>query len=604
MITQYLRHIKSPQDLKGLDLYELKILAQEIREFLLEKISKTGGHLSSNLGSVELILAMHYVFESPKDKLIFDVGHQAYTHKILTGRQDGFDTLRQKDGLSGYLKRSESEHDHFGAGHATTSLSAASGFAFARDLLGEDSHVVAMIGDGSLTGGMAYEALNYIGEASQKMIIVINDNEMSIAKNVGAMQKNLMELRTFRGYNRIKGFMKENINEKASRTLSEAKKSLRHALLPTTIFDDLGMKYYGPVDGHNLESLIDYFERLKDMDQPVVLHAMTKKGKGYPQAEYAPDNYHGVGVFNVLDGLKTSGTLDYSALFGKSLLEMAKEDPRVVAITAAMPGGTGLTPFQEALPGQFIDVGIAEENAVTMAAGLALGGLKPYLAVYSTFLQRGFDQVIHDVCIQGAPVTFCIDRAGLVGNDGETHQGLFDVGYLSLIPGMSIMAPKDGHELKRMLRYSVDFNGPLAIRYPRDSVVEINEDQSDLTLPELFSKGAKTLLVGYSRIVNILLSLQQDHQVDVLNHRMIWPLNKEYLAGLFDSYEHVFVIEEHHEIGGLSYHLKKAFPFIHTRSIPMEFVQQQTIPEGLLHYGLDKESIETWIAEIHEETTS
>lgn len=600
MITQYMSRIKGPEDLKKLELYELKILAQEIREFLLEKVSKTGGHLSSNLGSVELIIAMHYVFDSPKDEFIFDVGHQAYTHKILTGRQEGFDSLRQKDGMSGYLKRTESEHDHFGAGHATTSLSAASGFSFAANRLGEDRHTIAMIGDGSLTGGMAYEALNYIGEAGQKLIMVINDNEMSISKNVGAIHKNLMELRTFRGYNRFKGFMKSNMHEGASKKLSDAKKSLRHAIFPTTIFEDLGLKYYGPVDGHDLESLIDYFKRLKLMNKPVVLHALTKKGKGYPQAEYAPESYHGVGVFNVLEGLKSGEKIDYSAYFGETLLEMAKEDPKVIAMTAAMPAGTGLTKFKEELPDQFVDVGIAEENGVTMAAGMALGGLKPYFAVYSTFLQRGFDQVIHDVCIQEAPVTFCIDRAGLVGNDGETHQGLFDIGYLSLIPGMTIMAPKDGHELKRMMHFSKDFNKPLAIRYPRDKVIEINEDTSDLLLPELFEKGSKTLVIGYSRIVNILLSLQQDMNVDVLNHRLIWPLNIEYLTGLFENYDDIFVAEEHHEIGSLSYHLKVHFPHIHTRTIPMSFVQHGSIPEGLLQYGLDKESIKAWIEETHE----
>lgn len=600
MKYRYLTAINSPSDLKQLTIAQLKVLAEEIRHFLLHSVARTGGHLSSNLGTVELTLALHYVFDSPDDPIIWDVGHQAYTHKIITGRRDQFSSLRQQDGLSGFLKRSESPHDVFGAGHASTSLSAAVGFAYANQRLGRDSTTVAVIGDGALTGGMAYEALNLIGEIGQKMLIIVNDNEMSIAKNVGGLNRSLTNLRTYRGYTGLKRTIRK-ISRRGANQLSQLKTALKHMVVPTSLFESLGARYFGPVDGHNLDELIPLLRRLKELKGPLVLHTVTIKGKGYTQAESEPEVYHGVGSFIIEQGMSASGKEDFSAFYGKTLLAMAKQDPRITAITAAMPSGTGLADFAEQLPEQFLDVGIAEENAVTLAAALALQGLKPYVTIYSTFLQRAFDQMIHDVAIQQANVVFCIDRSGLVGQDGETHQGIFDTGYLSLVPGMSVFAPKDRHEFGRILEASRHFQGPLAIKYPRDSAIDLNQDETDLFLPERIGQDSPILLVGYGRMMNILHQVRDKlpFAADLLNHRLVFPIKPDVLRDIFAQYEHIYVYEEAVYYGSLAEKLKTLFPDITVKTLPLAFVPQGLIPDLLERYGLGPEAISAQLIKRH-----
>ena len=600
MKYRYLTAINSPSDLKQLTIAQLKVLAEEIRHFLLHSVARTGGHLSSNLGTVELTLALHYVFDSPDDPIIWDVGHQAYTHKIITGRRDQFSSLRQQDGLSGFLKRSESPHDVFGAGHASTSLSAAVGFAYANQRLGRDSTTVAVIGDGALTGGMAYEALNLIGEIGQKMLIIVNDNEMSIAKNVGGLNRSLTNLRTYRGYTGLKRTIRK-ISRRGANQLSQLKTALKHMVVPTSLFESLGARYFGPVDGHNLDELIPLLRRLKELKGPLVLHTVTIKGKGYTQAESEPEAYHGVGSFIIEQGMSASGKEDFSAFYGKTLLAMAKQDPRITAITAAMPSGTGLADFAEQLPEQFLDVGIAEENAVTLAAALALQGLKPYVTIYSTFLQRAFDQMIHDVAIQQANVVFCIDRSGLVGQDGETHQGIFDTGYLSLVPGMSVFAPKDRHEFGRILEASRHFQGPLAIKYPRDSAIDLNQDETDLFLPERIGQDSPILLVGYGRMMNILHQVRDKlpFAADLLNHRLVFPVKPDVLRDIFAQYEHIYVYEEAVYYGSLAEKLKTLFPDITVKTLPLAFVPQGLIPDLLERYGLGPEAISAQLIKRH-----
>ena len=477
MTAGLLNKIDSPEDIKKLNFDALKELAEEIREYMIEVISKNGGHLAPNLGVVELTLALHKVFNCPKDKIIWDVGHQSYIHKIITGRREAFKTLRQYNGLSGFPKIQESEYDAFGTGHSSTSISAALGMAIARDLKGENNEVIAVIGDGSMTGGMAYEALNNAGDLQKKLIIVLNDNEMSIAKNVGAMSDYLYQLRTARTYNRIKkdleGWLKQkNYGENIINIVRRVKGSVKYLLVPGSVFEHLGFKYYGPVDGHNLEHLVEVMETAKQTPGPVIIHVITKKGKGYVPAEESPNKFHGTGPFDIKTGKKIANPnapVSYTEVFGKTLVQIAKNNKKIVAITAAMPDGTGLNYFADAYPDRFFDVGIAEQHAVTAAAGMAAAGLRPVVAVYSTFLQRAYDSVLHDIAMQNLPVVLGLDRAGLVGDDGYTHHGVFDYAYLRLIPQMTIMAPKDENELRHMLATALDFNGPIALRYPRGS---------------------------------------------------------------------------------------------------------------------------------------
>ena len=472
-ITDY----QFPEDLKNMSLQEMDLLSYAIRDFLIEKVSKTGGHLASNLGVVELTLALHRIFDSPKDKIIWDVGHQAYVHKILTGRAAEFDTLRKLDGLSGFPKGKESPHDAFDTGHSSTSISAAAGLAAARDLKGEKHEVIAVIGDGSLTGGMAYEALNNIGVSKSKVIVILNDNGMSISPNIGGISTHLGTLRTSKGYLNAKDFIKNKIGSIPSvgkgiaDGLAGLKNDIKYTLLEHggVLFEELGFTYFGPVDGHDLEALCDVLERARNLQEPVVIHVITKKGKGYLNAEKAPDKFHGIGPFDPETGelLKRSNRPTYSSVMGKTLIELAAENQDIVAITAAMGDATGLVPFAKAYPGRFFDVGIAEQHAVTFAAGLAKAGMKPVVAIYSSFLQRGYDQIIHDVCMQNLPVVFCLDRAGIVGADGETHHGVFDIAYLNAMPNMTVLAPTCDFELKEALKDAINAAGPVAIRYPR-----------------------------------------------------------------------------------------------------------------------------------------
>ena len=470
-----LERIQKEDDIKKLKESELDTLAEEIRQFLVEKISKTGGHLASNLGVVELTIAMHLAFSLPKDKIIWDVGHQAYTHKILTGRKAGFDDLRKYGGMSGFPKRKESACDAFDTGHSSTSISAGLGYVEAREILKEDYQVISVIGDGSLTGGMAYEALNNASHLKSNFIIVLNDNRMSISENVGGMSNYLDGIRTAHAYTDLKKNVEKTlqkvpcVGDQIVSHIRKTKNSIKQLLVPGMLFEDMGITYLGPVDGHDIKKLYKIFQEAKKIDHAVLVHVLTEKGKGYLPAEKMPSKFHGTGPFDIATGQqKTSGGKDtYTDIFAKVMYRMGKEEPKLVAITAAMKDGTGLTPFAKKYPDRFFDVGIAEEHAVTFAAGLAAAGLKPVFAVYSSFLQRGYDQMIHDVCLQNLPVVFAIDRAGLVGNDGETHQGLFDLAYLSGIPNMTVMSPKNKWEFADMIRFAIEFQGPIALRYPR-----------------------------------------------------------------------------------------------------------------------------------------
>ena len=470
-----LERIQKEDDIKKLKESELDTLAEEIRQFLVEKISKTGGHLASNLGVVELTMAMHLAFSLPKDKIIWDVGHQAYTHKILTGRKAGFDDLRKYGGMSGFPKRKESACDAFDTGHSSTSISAGLGYVEAREILKEDYQVISVIGDGSLTGGMAYEALNNASHLKSNFIIVLNDNRMSISENVGGMSNYLDGIRTAHAYTDLKKNVEKTlqkvpcVGDQIVSHIRKTKNSIKQLLVPGMLFEDMGVTYLGPVDGHDIKKLYKIFQEAKKIDHAVLVHVLTEKGKGYLPAEENPAKFHGTGPFDIATGQqKTSGGKDtYTDIFAKVMYRMGKEEPKLVAITAAMKDGTGLTPFAKKYPDRFFDVGIAEEHAVTFAAGLAAAGLKPVFAVYSSFLQRGYDQMIHDVCLQNLPVVFAIDRAGLVGNDGETHQGLFDLAYLSGIPNMTVMSPKNKWEFADMIRFAIEFQGPIALRYPR-----------------------------------------------------------------------------------------------------------------------------------------
>lgn len=468
-----LNKIKSPNDIKNLTTEELNELSEEIRKFLIESVSQTGGHLASNLGVVELTLSLFKEFDFNNDKIVWDVGHQTYVHKILTGRKEGFINLRKHNGMSGFPKRNESKYDFFDTGHSSTSISSALGFARARDLKREKNNVVAVIGDGALTGGMALEALNDLGFRKTKMIIILNDNQMSISKNVGGLSSYLNKMRMKPNYNKFKEEVNNKLNvsstgKRIAKKLSKIKDSIKQLVVPSMLFEDMGLKYLGPIDGHDINEVTKVLNYAKTIDGPVIIHVVTQKGKGYELAEKNPNKYHGVSPFNLENGEPVNtARSSYSKAFGEALVKIAEEDKDVVAVTAAMPDGTGLNGFKDKFKDRFFDVGIAEQHAVTLSAGMACAGLKPIFAVYSTFLQRGFDQVLHDVCIQNLPVIFAIDRAGLVGEDGETHQGIFDISYLSIIPNMTIMAPKCLSEIDIMLRWALKKGTPVAIRYPR-----------------------------------------------------------------------------------------------------------------------------------------
>ncbi len=611
MGQRVLDRVNEPEHLKHLSLRELRHLAQEIRSELLEVVPQTGGHLASNLGVVELTIALHAVFDSPRDRIVWDVGHQAYVHKLLTGRKDRFRTIRQAGGLSGFTKRSESPHDPFGAGHAGTSISAALGIARARDLKGEDFHVVAVIGDGSMTCGMPFEALNNTGHLNTRLIIVLNDNGMSIAPNVGGLSRYLNRLRSDPRYQRAKGRAERILSRSALGRpildfLRRLKNSFKELLIPTRIWDELGITYIGPVDGHDLRDLITTLRAARRVQGPVLVHVYTTKGKGYAPAEADPTNFHGVAPNG--EGKKTAPS--YSRVFGETLIRMAEADPRVIAITAAMPDGTGLVEFARRFPSRFYDVGIAEEHAVTFAAGLATEGFRPVVAIYSTFLQRAYDQIVHDVALQNLPVIFALDRAGIVGDDGATHNGVFDLSYLRHIPNLVVMAPKDERELQSMLWTALTVEGPVAIRYPRGAGVGVPLAEGRETIPigagEVLRKGSggdlAILAIG-SMVYPALEAAEQlaaeGIEAAVINARFVKPLDKSLLYGVARNFRRIVTVEENALAGGFGSAVLEFFErkvltagreFLRI-GIPDQFVHHGAQQQVRAALGLDAEGI-------------
>ncbi|HWQ60733.1 MAG TPA: 1-deoxy-D-xylulose-5-phosphate synthase [Negativicutes bacterium] len=612
--------INGPADLKRLSQAQLEKLAGEIRGLLIHTVAQTGGHLAPNLGVVELTIALHRVFDSPRDRIIWDVGHQAYVHKVLTGRRERFATLRQLGGISGFPKREESEHDIFGTGHSSTSISAALGVALARDINRENHRVVAVIGDGSLTGGQAYEALNYAGHLHTDLTVILNDNEMSIARNVGAMSEYLSKLRTDPTYYRMKHDVEyllkriPAIGERVANTVERLKDGLKYMVVPGILFEELGYTYIGPIDGHNLGSLTDVLQKSKLMKGPVLIHVITCKGKGYAPAEQNADKFHGVGPFCVESGeiIKNGSSPSYTAVFGDALAEVAFDDPDVIAITAAMPEGTGLKKFAARFPDRFFDVGIAEQNAVTMAAGLAAEGKKPIVAIYSTFMQRAYDQVIHDVCLQKLPVVFAIDRAGIVGEDGPTHQGVFDFSFLRHIPNLTVMAPKDENELRHMLYTAVNLGSPVAIRYPRGCGVGMDTAEPLRGLEpgrgEELRPGKDVALLAVGVMAGPCLAaadLLARHGIraGVVNARFVKPLDEQLIRRLARDIGVIVTVEDNILAGGFG---SAVLEYINAENLnwvklfrvglPDKFIEHGSRAELLARYGLTGEGIASVVA--------
>ena len=564
-MSEYLDRINEANDIKKIEPEAYDALASEIRSFIIESVSEHGGHLASNLGVVELTMALHLCMDFPKDKLIWDVGHQAYTHKLLTGRKEDFSGLRTFGGMSGFPKHKESPCDAFDTGHSSTSISAALGYARARDLKGEDRTVVAVIGDGSLTGGMAYEALNNVSHLKSNMIIVLNDNKMSISENVGGLSKHLTALRTRESYMDFKMDVEKklkqipHVGDSVARSVKKSKDSIRQLFVKGGFFEDFGIKYIGPIDGHDIKEMVRVLNALKRLNEPVVMHVVTQKGRGYVPAEKNPSAFHGVGSFDIATGESlASKSLTYTSVFSKTICRLGKAHPDVVTICAAMPDGTGLTAFKKHFPDRFFDVGIAEQHAVTFAAGLAAGGMHPFVAVYSSFLQRAYDQIVHDVCIQNLPVVFCVDRAGLVGADGETHQGIFDLSYLSMIPNMTVCAPKNKYELYDMLYFAYQYHGPIAIRYPRGSAYEGFKNMRppiEYGKSELMFEGEKIALVAVGSMVQTAVQVREkllDKGINatVVNARFVCPLDTECLDRLSRDHQWIVTMEENVLKGG------------------------------------------------------
>lgn len=560
-----LQMIKKENDIKSIDKKDYPRLAEEIREFLIAKISETGGHLGSNLGAVELTMALHISLNLPEDKIIWDVGHQSYTHKLLTGRKEGFDTLRKFGGMSGFPKRKESECDCFDTGHSSTSISAGLGMVEARDLKGENYTVVSVIGDGSLTGGMAYEAMNNASKLETNFIIILNDNNMSISENVGGMSNYLNNIRTAESYLGLKEgvyntLMKSKKGESVVETIRRAKSSVKHLVIPGMFFEDMGLTYLGPVDGHDVNALLRVLREAKRCKSAVIIHVLTQKGRGYAPAERHPARFHGAEPFEIESGLpkKIRERANYTDVFSTVMCKLGQRNDKIVAITAAMPDGTGLKRFHNIFPDRFFDVGIAEEHAVTFAAGLAAGGLKPIVAVYSSFLQRAYDQILHDVCIQNMPVIFAIDRAGLVGSDGETHQGIFDLSYLSSIPNIHIMAPKNKWELSDMLNFAVDFNGPVAIRYPRgEAYAGLREYRSPIEYgkSEPVYQGTEICLMAVGSMVKVAVEVrekleEEGYSCSLINARFVKPVDKDAVQKAAHGHKLVVTMEENVASGG------------------------------------------------------
>ena len=608
-----LDEIKKENDIKNIPLEQLPQLAGEIRTFLLEHLSKTGGHLASNLGAVELTMALHYVLCLPEDKIIWDVGHQSYTHKILTGRKEGFEHLRMLGGMSGFPKRSESPCDSFDTGHSSTSISAGMGYVCARDLNKENYQVVSVIGDGALTGGMAYEALNNASQLKSNFIIVLNDNEMSISKNVGGISSYLGNLRTAEGYNDLKIEVKKGLNRipgigpATVKKIHKAKDSMKRLLIPGMFFEDMGITYLGPINGHDCARMIQVFQEARKIQGPVLVHVKTEKGRGYEPAMRHPARFHGTAAFDLEHGipLNKNGKANYTDIFSTVMRKFGVREEKVVAVTAAMPDGTGLKRFRNMFPDRFFDVGIAEEHAVTFAAGLALGGLIPVVAVYSSFLQRAIDQIIEDVCLQKLHVIFAVDRAGLVGSDGETHQGCFDLTYLSMIPNMTVMAPKNKWELSDMLKFAVKYQGPIAIRYPRGEAYDgLEEFRAPIVLgrSEFLFEGEKTALLPVGSMVKtgekVYRQLKEDGENPTLiNARFVKPLDEKMLDFLAAGHSLIVTMEENVKTGGFGMAVADYMRMNHPQvqvlifAVPDQFVEHGN-PEKLKEkLGLDPVSI-------------
>ena len=607
-----LEKINGPKDIKALSWEELDVLGQEIRQFLIEKISATGGHLASNLGVVELTMAIYRTFDLPEDKVIWDVGHQAYTHKILSGRKD-FDDLRQFGGISGFPKRAESPCDSFNTGHSSTSISAGLGMAIGRDLRGEDYHVISIIGDGALTGGMAYEALNNAARINKNFIIILNDNNMSISENVGGISKYLSGIRTGAGYNDLKRQITDLLEKipvagpRMIRRISMIKQGLKQLLIPGMLFEDMGITYLGPVDGHDVKQLSRVLNEAKRLDHAVLVHVLTKKGKGYAPAEKNPSAFHGVNPFDISTGKpkKAKTAPSYTDVFSKKLVELAGRDKRIVAITAAMPDGTGLTRFKNEFPDRFFDVGIAEQHAVTSAAGMAAAGMRPVVAVYSSFLQRGFDQILHDVCIQNLPVVFAVDRAGLVGSDGETHQGIFDLSYLTCIPNMAVLAPKNRWELEKELEFAFQYPGPIAIRYPRGEGYQgLKEYQAPVEFcrGELISEGEDIALLAVGSMVSTAEHIrdklkEEGYDLTLANGRFIKPIDVKLVDRLAATHDCIVTLEENVLQGGfglqVTSYVHKHYPDVRVLNIalPDAYVEHGNVSLLREALGIDSDSI-------------
>lgn len=608
-----LEKIQKPNDIKKIPADQLPALAEEIREFIIESLSKTGGHLASNLGVVELTIAMHRVFDLPKDKLIWDVGHQSYTHKILTGRKDGFETLRREGGISGFPKRSESDCDVFDTGHSSTSISAGVGYVRARELKKENYSVVSIIGDGALTGGMAYEALNNAASLKSNFIIVLNDNEMSITENVGGMSSYLSGLRTASAYTDFKMDVTKALNRIPGigpgmvDAMRKTKSSIKQIIIPGMLFEDMGLTYLGPVDGHNIPQLIKTFQEAKRFEGPILVHVLTQKGRGYEPAMRHPARFHGAGPFDVKTGLpvgKSNPT--YTDVFSTVMRKMGDRRKDVAAVTAAMMTGVGLKRFYNMFPDRCFDVGIAEEHAVTFAAALSLGGITPVVAIYSSFLQRAYDQIMHDVCMQNLHVVFAIDRAGLVGYDGETHHGIFDLSYLGSMPNMTILAPKNLWELSDMIKFAVNYDGPIAVRYPRgEAYTGLKEFRAPICLgkSEVIHEGSRVALLAVGSMVKMAEEVQKqlkermDMDAALVNARFVKPIDEELLRSFADTYELVVTLEENVKDGGfgervLAFAEEEDLPFgVEIIALPDRFIPHGSVSYQMKQVGFTPEDI-------------
>lgn len=608
-----LEKIEKANDIKHIPVEQFPQLAEEIRQFLLEHLSKTGGHLASNLGAVELTMALHYVFQLPEDKIIWDVGHQSYTHKILTGRKEGFEQLRMLGGMSGFPKRSESACDAFDTGHSSTSISAGVGYVCARDLQKQDYHVISVIGDGALTGGMAYEALNNASSVKKNFIIILNDNEMSISENVGGISSYLSNMRTAEGYHGLKTGVKNSLNKipgigpAAVKQIHKTKDTIKRLVIPGMFFEDMGIAYLGPVNGHDCHRMIQVFQEAKKVQGPVLIHVKTEKGRGYEPAMQHPARFHGTSAFDLEHGLPISnlGKANYTDIFSTVMRKFGDREEKVVAVTAAMPDGTGLKRFRNMFPERFFDVGIAEEHAVTFAAGLALGGMIPVVAVYSSFLQRAVDQIIEDVCLQNLHVIFAVDRAGLVGSDGETHQGCFDLTYLSMIPNMTVMAPKNKWELSDMMKFAVKYDGPIAIRYPRGEAYDGLEEYREPVIKghsEVIYEGKEIGLLAVGSMVKTAVQvremlLQDKINPTLVNARFVKPLDKKMLDRLAKEHKILVTMEENVATGGfgsqVADYMRREHPEVKilTIALPDSFIEHGN-PEKLKEKaGIDAVSV-------------